>query len=299
MPFARVRQSLDQLAHTLATGPLLFAGVVVLCLGRGETAHAGDYVSPPRRLEYRVSWNGIPAAHATIRISTDDFAGDKGYVIQASARTNAFVDLFWRFRARAHTTFVAAGVTPLEFTYENDAGGTVEVAWIDFDLPRQRARGVYIKKGRRREFDLPSTGLLDPVSAAFRAMASGAHPGERRSYHVFTGRTHYRIDLLVEAEDVITTPAGRFEALRIVPETWKLGRSQRRDKRLRSAKLWVARDPPRTLLRVRSKVFVGSVTLDLVSITKESTTPIPAAGETATPAMPARPSPTGTMPGGH
>lgn len=64
----------------------------------------------------------------------------------------------------------------------------------------------------------------------------------------------------------LEVPAGRFHALRVVPEVWKVTTSAQPDARLRGATIWVADDPPRTLLRIRSEVFVGAVTLDLVKI---------------------------------
>ena len=36
--------------------------------------------------------------------------------------------------------------------------------------------------------------------------------------------------------------------------------------RLRGATIWVADDPARTLLRIRSELFIGAVTLDLTQV---------------------------------
>jgi hypothetical protein len=65
---------------------------------------------------------------------------------------------------------------------------------------------------------------------------------------------------------MIDVPAGRFRALPVVPEIWKVGDQARRDPRLRGAMIWVADDPGRTLLRIRGEVFIGAVTLDLTKV---------------------------------
>jgi hypothetical protein len=81
---------------------------------------------------------------------------------------------------------------------------------------------------------------------------------------VFTGESHYQVNLKVVGPDIVDGPAGRFDALKIEPEIIKLGDEPRRDKRLRRATIWVTPAPARTLLRIRSEVFIGAVTLDLV-----------------------------------
>lgn len=252
----------------------MLIGAIFLTLTNALTASAAEF-SSARLLRYRIAWNGIPAASATVQITKDEFAGDVGCVVQATARTNRFVDLFWEYRGNARATFLVNGVTPLQFTYENRSDEHAEFAWIDFDLTKKRAHSVYIKKGRRREAEGPAADFLDPITAVFRAMASGPGVGDRLSYRVFTGRSYYRVILNVIEEDEITVPAGEFQAFKVEPEVWKLGKSEKRDERLRRAMIWVSRDPSRTLLRVRSQVFVGSVTLDLVSATAEAQTAAP------------------------
>lgn len=161
---------------------------------------------------------------------------------------------------------LADGLTPLRFEYRRTMAGTPYLTWVDFDRADQRARSVYLKGEKRREFEVATADVVDPITAVFRARLSGAGPGEVRSYEVFTGESSYRVQLTIVAADEIEVPAGRFRALRVVPEVWKLKGSAQPDPRLRGATIWVADDPLRTLLRIRSQVFIGAVTLDLVKV---------------------------------
>jgi hypothetical protein len=214
-------------------------------------------------MEYRIAWNGLPAAYATIDVTPGQYAGDVGYAISASASTNAFVDLFWRFRGNARATFLADRMTPMSFSYERRTNSTPEVTWIDFHAGSARTRSVYIKRERRKELDIDSADLVDPITAAFRALSSDVRVGEQLGYRVFTGEAEYRVVLSVQAEDAIEVPAGHFEALKIEPEIIRVD-PEERDRRLRRATIWVTRAPLRTILRIRSEVFIGAVTLDLV-----------------------------------
>ncbi|MGH7788933.1 MAG: DUF3108 domain-containing protein [Candidatus Binatia bacterium] len=220
----------------------------------------------PRRLEYRVAWNGIPAAGATVAIQPADLAGHPGVVVEANARTNAFVDLFWTFRGTARSTFLADGLTPLHFVYDRQMAGKPYLTWIDFDAEAQNARSVYIKGTRRRELAVDGPDLVDPITAVFRARLSGAKSGDTIRYDIWTGESRYRVELAVKGLEAIDVPAGHFSALRIEPTVYKLGTSAERDQRLRQATIWVADDPLRTLLRIRSEIFIGAVTLDLVRV---------------------------------
>ncbi len=107
--------------------------------------------------------------------------------------------------------------------------------------------------------------MVDPITAVFKARRSGAEIGSVLDYEVFTGESRYHVVLRVLGEDVVEVPAGRFECLKISPKVWKVrGPDKPPDERLREATIWVTRDPTRTLLRIRSEVFVGAITLDLV-----------------------------------
>jgi hypothetical protein len=217
-----------------------------------------------RVLQYRVAWNGIPAAHAKVEITPRQVAGGDGVVVEATASTNRVVDLFWSFRGTARTTVLAEGLKPLRFVYDRQMDGKPYLTWIDFGS--DGARSVYVKGDRRREVQTSGPALLDPITAVYRACASGAKPGDRLRYDVWTGEARYRVDLAIEGPEPLDVPAGHFRALRVVPEIWKLGDKPELDTRVRQATIWVTDDPAHTLLRIRSEVFVGAVTLDLVSM---------------------------------
>lgn len=243
------------------------SAVALLGALAGARPLAAAGLDAPRHLAYRVAWNGIPAARATIDVTPGQEAGAPAYTIDARASTNWFVDLFWRFRGDARTTLLAEPVVPLSFRYERRVNRTPTQTWIDFGPALERARSGYIKPARRSEEVIDARDLTDPITAGFHALTTDARVGDVLSYRVFTGETHYRVRLLVRAEDTVEVPAGRFAALRIEPEVIKVKDGEERpDENMRRATIWVTRAPVRILLRVRSEVFVGTVTLDLVDV---------------------------------
>jgi hypothetical protein len=215
----------------------------------------------PGRLEYRVAWNGISAATGVVTIAAGDLAGRETLVVEASASTNAFVSVFWSFRGNLQTTMLADELLPRHFDYRRDINGRPHATTIDFD--ETGAHGVYLHGGTRQEQDL-GTDVVDPVTAVFRARGSKAGPGDALWYDVWTGEVRYLVRLDITASEPIEVPAGRFAALKVVPHLWRIEGRPAPDTRLRRATIWVTDDERHIPLLIRSKVFVGSVTVELV-----------------------------------
>jgi len=222
---------------------------------------------PGQVLEYRLAWNGISAADATVEIRPERIGPRRTYTIEARARTNRFIDLFYPFRGHARTIFLANDRTPLQFYYDRNVRDVHYRTVVDFDHDDSRARSIYEKNGvTRKELDLPLRELFDPITAVFHARRGSSAIGTEAGYDIFTGESRYRVELRIDGQGTITVPAGRFEALRITPTVMKVYADRRPpDPRLKNATIWVSEDPEHLLLQIRSEIFVGAVTLDLVS----------------------------------
>ncbi len=218
-------------------------------------------------LSYRVAWNGLPAARATVNIAPEQHAGQPAYTVETTASTNSFVDLFWPFRGMARVVFLARDWTPLQFSYDRKIRGVRSLTTIDFSPAGDRARSLYVKGGvTKKQLDLSKPDLIDPITAVFKARHQPIEVGSKLGYDVFTGESRYRVDLRVDGRDEIAVPAGNFSALRVTPRVMKIrGHNKPPDERLRGATIWITDDAERVLLRIRSDVFIGAVTLDLMS----------------------------------
>lgn len=222
---------------------------------------------PAQTLRYRIAWNGIAAARATVDIRPEDVAGEPAYSVETTARTNAFVDLFYPFRGKARVVFLAREQTPLHFVYDREIGGRRELTTVDFRPDEQRVRSLYVKGGvTKKRLDIESLDLVDPITAVFKARSGSSAIGTRADFEIFTGESRYRVELTVDGRERVEVPAGTFAALRVTPRVWKIrGGEEPPDPRLRGATIWVSDDQERVLLRIRSEIFIGAVTLDLLS----------------------------------
>lgn len=213
------------------------------------------------RFEYRLAWNGIPAASASIDVRRDGASTTALYHVAAEARTAVLVDLLWSLRAEATSSFTADRLIPLGFRYDREINHERSVTDVIFDPAAAQVTGRRWRHGEIDFLDPHDPGLLDPITAIFRALDEPVRAGDTSQYEVFTGEARYRVSLTVLGEDEVSVRAGSFPAWRVEPRVWKVGSGL--DRRLQDATIWVTRATPRTLLRIQSAVFIGTVTCDL------------------------------------
>jgi hypothetical protein len=248
--------------------PLPFARVCATAVSLlASTALAGGPADPAQTLRYRIAWNGLPAARATVNIQPEELGGNPTYTVETIARTNSFIDLFFPFRGRARVVFLTEGLTPLQFYYDRQIRGVHSRTTIEFPPGQQRAKSLHIEDGvTKMALDIPLADLVDPITAVFKARHAPSRMGTTKGYDIFTGESRYRVELTLEGRDRVQVPAGLFPALRIRPKVWKVrDEDQPRDERLRGATIWVTDDAEHVLLRIRSEMFIGAITLDLLS----------------------------------
>ena len=224
------------------------------------------------RAEYRLSWNGIPAAYATVEVSHDQSAGEPVYRVETTARTSWLVDLLWRLRARAASTFTSDQLAPLGFRYDREENSRHSVTDVAFTPSPPLATGTYRRGGQSKVMTIEASDLLDPITAVFHALVQPVQLGDTLHYDVFTGEARYLIELHIRSEEVVTVPQGTYKAWRVEPRLWRVGSGL--EPRLRRATLWVSQDPTHVLLRIRSEVFIGAVNCDLLHLQAAPAPPV-------------------------
>jgi hypothetical protein len=150
------------------------------------------------------------------------------------------------------------------FRYDREIRGEPSLTDVVFHAAGGPAVGTLRRRGATKVVEADAPDLLDPVTAIFRALSRPLAAGEILRYEVFTGESRYRVELEVLREESVTVAGRPQAAWRVEPRLWKIGRGL--EPRLREATIWVSRDPARTVLRVRSQVFIGAVSCDLLAV---------------------------------
>jgi len=211
--------------------------------------------------QYGISWNGIPAAEATVSVVEDGGLEPGTTRVRANMRTNAFVDLFWSLRAEGWAEVDTATLHLQHFEYDRHINGRPEATSVA-DEGDGWLTGRYARPGRYHLIEVGDAGVLDPMGGILRARRDLPPVGGSAVYEIFTGEARYRIELRRGPTESISVPAGHFTAARLEPAIWEAERNQR-DARVRRITMWVSDSPPHALLRIRSDVFIGALYADL------------------------------------
>ena len=186
-----------------------------------------------------------------------------------TARSNSFVDPFYKVRDRIES-FTDAGMTrSLHYIKKQREGSTDKDIVVTFDWDEKTAR--YSNYG---EFIDPiplQPGTFDPLGALFYTrLAIGADIDEV-SRPVTDGKKNVIGRARVVKKERITVPAGTFDTYKLEPVMKDVGGVFKKSK---NAKLhvWVTTDSRRMVVKVKSKVIVGSFVGELVSDTTQSGT---------------------------
>lgn len=212
---------------------------------------------------YRASWNGVPVATAKVHTVPLWVEGKKFYQVRVEAKTSKVLDLIWRMRDTISSTFEAKSLAPSRFVFNQRENRKVTDTHAVYDRVNKkwivnRQRG---KKLTNFEFDSPNT--LDPITAVYLARSLELRMGEKLYFNVFGGKSRYLLELEVEGKEKIELDSGKHDALKIVPRITNITKDGYAG-RVREATVWISADEKRTPLLLASKVFIGTVYIELV-----------------------------------
>jgi hypothetical protein len=262
--------------------------LVTIVLAPGPTVRAEEYIEPqliqirtpvyrPRfsefdpalgTYEYTVSWQGIPAANASLSLEEQD----GNYRAVATAGTYSGIDLLYKLRYTAEGIFSALDLLPVKTTITHQENSKYKDVTINFlengevDVKRV-TRGKDTKELRFN----PNNFMLDPFSAAFLARSLPWKVGDTHQFDAFNGKSRYLITLTAVERTTIDFDGRRVPVIVISPRVRNL--TSKEPGKLREAKIYLTDDPKREILKIVSSVFIGSVTVELVKYTPAKASP--------------------------
>jgi len=252
------------------TLPALVVGTI-LALGFLASGLSADTASPPadgERFLFSARWNGIPVARAELVITPEHGTPQRTVHLRGKARTNAFLDLFWRMRNSFDATVPIDPTTPGRFYLAQNENSRRRQTWIERDDAHARLIGRLERPGRKTrhgEAELHST-LHDPASIAYLVKHLPGDFDTPRTYEVFEGWKVYTMKVTPEGEEDIYLMGRRWRArklrlgLALVPRT-EVQRRKNKQPKIQHAELWISADDERVLLRMVAGTWWGRVTI--------------------------------------
>jgi hypothetical protein len=211
---------------------------------------------------YQASWMGVPVASAEIEMKPVTLDGRKFYHATIKAESWRYLDLIFKMRDTIESTFDAETLHPRRFFFSQRENKKVIDTTAEVD-PASHKWTVRRKEGKRRkdfEFDSPYT--LDTISAVYLARSLDFKIGDSYRLEVFGGKSRYLVTLDVVGKERVSVEKGEVDAYKIIPKIEDLSKTGYA-KRVRQATVWITADEKRTLIKMSTQVFVGSVNIEM------------------------------------
>lgn len=224
---------------------------------------SGDFQPALGTYTYTVSWEGIPAATATITIGEDG----SNYQVTANAETYSAIDIFYTLRYQMNGVLSGSDLAPIHSFTNHRENSRIKTLDINFE-PSGEIRAIREQVGKqdsKREIRFVSNNpTLDPIGAAFMARSLPWSVGDSKSFDVFNGKSRYLVTLSAKEKSRILHQGTMRDVWVIVPRVKNLTTTEPVQK-LREAKIYLTTDSAREILKIESSVFIGKVYTELDS----------------------------------
>jgi hypothetical protein len=260
----RPRLSTCVVVVALLLGPSVLVPRAESARTLGAPSAAGDLY------RYGASWNGIPVASAQLLIAPDAGTLQPAVRLHGSARTSAFLDLFWRMRDRFDAVVPIDPPAPGTFYLAQDENSRRRETFIARDTDSDRLVGRMERPGKKTRHGAAELrrGLHDPASVAYLIRTLPADVRTPQTYDVFEGWKVYRLRVTPVGEDELDALGRTWRArklhlgLTLVPRD-DLPAKKRKPPKVQRADLWISDDDDRVLLRMEAGTWWGRVTIAL------------------------------------
>ncbi|MGD8367863.1 MAG: DUF3108 domain-containing protein [Desulfobacterales bacterium] len=220
--------------------------------------------SPGEKLTFLLRWGVIPAGEATLEVHPPEIVdGKPANHFVLTARTNDFVDIFYKVRQRIDAYADLSMNRSLLYREVHTVHGTRRDAEIRFDWEGQKAQ--YVNFGKAEKPIPISPGAFDPLSIFYFSRLFDPAHRNLLARPVTDGKKCVIGRATIVGKETIDVEGKTYDTYLVEPELQEVGGVF---KKSRDAKIqiWVTADQRRIPVRIRSKVVVGSFTGNLVSV---------------------------------
>ena len=238
------------------------AGSKNWCGSAHRTLAPGYEFPHGQTLHYDGEWRFWTAGVATVRIER---AGSQEHVA-ATADSSGVVALLYRVQDRFNSYFDAKSLCSYKLLKHTEEGSHRRETAISYDYARGKAileeRNLKDNQQKKTENDIPGC-VTDVLSGIFYVGSLPLQQGANYTFPLNDGGKTVTVQAHVEGKEQVKTPAGTFQTIRVGPE----GDSGILKNRGRIW-IWYTDDAQHLPVQMRAKLFWGTLTVYLTSISK-------------------------------
>lgn len=255
----------------LSFGLFFWAFALVPAAGvRAEDSSAAAPFSPGERLVFELRWEFVPAGRATLTVlPPTEIDGKPVRHFVMTARTNGFVDTFYKVRDRIESFANLDMDHSVFYKKRQREGKTRRDIEVRFDWDVGTAH--YANFGKPRD-PLPlKPGTFDPLSAFYFVRTLSLKPNMVVERPITDGKKNVIGQLAVVTRETITVKGTRYDTYRLSPDLRDVGGVFEKTKEA-EMDVWVTADERHIPVRIQSSVVVGDFIAELISV-EEATEP--------------------------
>lgn len=244
--------------------------VVLLCFWSGFVAAANlstaDFpFQPGEKLVYKLRWGLVSAGYAELEVlPSEKLNGENTWHFLMSVRTSGFVDLFYKVRDRIQSFTDLALANSMLYLKEQREGNTDRDIEVRFDLHSKSA--VYSNKGEARDAIEIKDGTIDPLAALYYIRKQPLAENVALTKFVTDGKKTVMGVAKVVGREKLTVAGIEYDTFLVEPDLKDVRGVFEKSKKSK-IRLWITNDDRRLLVKLKSKVAVGSFTGILVEAT--------------------------------
>jgi hypothetical protein len=215
------------------------------------------------KFTYILKWGFIPAGEAVLEVLPPTVINkETANHFVLTARSNAFVGHFYKVRDKIESFTDAAVTRSLRYLKRQHEGSTDKDIVVMFDWDEKTAR--YSNYGNPIDPISLLPGSFDPLGGLFYTRLADLETGKEVSRPVTDGKKNVIGRARIIRRESVTVPAGTFDAYMIEPEMKDIGGVFRKSKNAK-IHIWITADGRRMLVKLKSKVVIGSFVGELVA----------------------------------
>ena len=184
-------------------------------------------------------------------------------MLQTTAFSAAVIDAFFKVRDVNYSWLDAENFYSLGYLQSVREGGYKRDEWLIFDYPQKLFYGELQKK---EDPQIISGALemqvLDMLSSLYFVRAQKLEPGKDIVFDIINRERQYPLVVKVLKKETIKTDAGKFDCIVVEPQFRGEGIFVSKGK---SLKVWLTDDAYKMPVKMKTEVFIGSVSAELLA----------------------------------
>ncbi|MDP2647416.1 MAG: DUF3108 domain-containing protein [Desulfobacterales bacterium] len=218
---------------------------------------------PGEKLSYTLKWELIPVGSAVLEVAPVKKINrvDVFHFIM-TARTNSFADIFYKVRDRVDAYTDLEMASSVFYKKKQREGSHRRDVLIEFDRSKNEAHYTNFNK-KEKPISIPP-GTFDPLSAFYYLRRLDLKDNLTIELPVTDGKKLVVGKAVIVKREKLTLPGGVYDTFLVEPDIKDLGGVFQKSKNAK-IQLWVSADPRHLLVKIKSRVIVGSFVGELTA----------------------------------